>query len=168
MIQTFIDAALRSSSRCMECIVVQSLVCLTASARWRSLVLLVTCDMSDMFSVSSPPHASHPNIIGKPNSSHHPGHLESRREQMLVPSPCNNDGEVKMRNCNQAFLHFKCSLAQQNIIWNAMCTVWFIFFGRYLVLWSPKCLVTPSQVRPQPRIIINDLLMLESNSFKSQ
>ena len=126
------------------------------------------CDMWQVWhvSMSSPPHASHPNIIGKLNSSHYPGHLESRRSRCW--SLCNNDGEVKMRNCNQAFLQFKCSLAQQNMWWNALCTVWFIFFGKYLVLWSPKCLVTPSQVRPQPRIIINDLLMLESNSFKSQ
>lgn len=111
------------------------------------------CDRSDMSNMSSPhtaPHASHPNIIGKPNSSHYPGRPSSTlevREQMVLPNICNNDGEVKMRNCNPGLLHFKCILAQLNIIWSAMCNV---FKKKYLVLWSPKCLVTPSQVRPRP------------------
>ena len=65
----------------------------------------------------------------------------------VLPNICNNDGEVKMRNCNPALLHFKCIPTQQNIISSAMCNV---FKKKYLVLWSPQCLVTPSQVRPRP------------------
>ena len=45
------------------------------------------CDMWQVWhvSMSSPPHASHPNIIGKLNSSHYPGHLESRRSRCWSP-----------------------------------------------------------------------------------
>ena len=64
-------------------------------------------DKSDMSSMSSPhtaPLASHPNIIGKPNSSHYliprPSSTLEVREQMVLPNICNYVGEVKMKNGN--------------------------------------------------------------------